>query len=254
MPSRGRWQDWDAGDRRHGGDRPALYAGRTARLSRVEFRLARGELVRRIAGKPIDEVAAERIFDPLELAHTGIGLDDDEPDEVATLTAFEAFDRCRNPNAGLVGDHTQMVPPFNEEGIHRAVIPAANGIGTAADLARFYACLVNDGALDGTRILHRTPLMPSRHWRQKPTRTATMSIPSRYGLGVWLTGPKVDRFGSLAPIGTFGHSGLGSSVGWADPRDDIAFAYVTNGVRELSYEHIARINTLSDAVRLACQY
>jgi len=36
---------------------------------------------------------------------------------------------------------------------HRAEVPAANGIMTARDLAKMYACLGNYGELDGTRIL-----------------------------------------------------------------------------------------------------
>jgi hypothetical protein len=47
-----------------------------------------------------------------------------------------------------------------------------------------------------------------------------------------------------------GHAGLGSIFGWADLDSNIAFAYVTNGIREESWEHAARVAGLSDAVRL----
>jgi CubicO group peptidase (beta-lactamase class C family) len=49
----------------------------------------------------------------------------------------------------------------------------------------------------------------------------------------------------------FGHAGLGSIFGWGDPELNVGFAYVTNGIREESWEHAARVAGLSDAVRLA---
>jgi CubicO group peptidase (beta-lactamase class C family) len=56
-------------------------------------------------------------------------------------------------------------------------------------------------------------------------------------------------FGTLSPDRVFGHAGLGSVFGWGDPAEGVGFAYVTNGIREESYEHAARVNAMTDAVR-----
>jgi CubicO group peptidase (beta-lactamase class C family) len=58
-------------------------------------------------------------------------------------------------------------------------------------------------------------------------------------------------FGSMSRERMFGHAGLGSIFGWGDPDLNVGFAYVTNGIREESWEHAARVAGLSDAVRLA---
>jgi CubicO group peptidase (beta-lactamase class C family) len=57
-------------------------------------------------------------------------------------------------------------------------------------------------------------------------------------------------FGAASRERLFGHAGLGSIFGWGDPKDNVGFAYVTNGIREESYEHAARVAGMSDAVRL----
>ncbi|ELY65961.1 EstA family serine hydrolase [Natronococcus jeotgali] len=209
-----------------------------------------GELVRRVAGRRVETVAAERVFDPLGMADTGIGLREHEPDDVATLVGFDAFDRCRDPDEGL-GDNAAVAAPFNTEAIHRAVVPAANGIGTARDMARFYACLANGGELGGTRILSASTVDAMTALEAETDDDGTLSRPRRYGLGVYKGGTAATPFGSLAPDRVFGHAGLGSSVGWADPETGVALSYVTNGVRDGSYEHVARVNALADAVRLA---
>ncbi|AGB37814.1 serine hydrolase domain-containing protein [Natronococcus occultus] len=209
-----------------------------------------GELVRRTAGRRVETVAAERVFDPLGMDETGIGLRDYEPDDVATLVGFDTFDRCRDPDEGL-GDNAAVAAPFNTEAIHRAVVPAGNGIGTARDMARFYACLANDGELEGTRILSAETVDAMTELAAETEDDGTLSRPRRYGLGVYKGGTAANTFGSLAPERAFGHAGLGSSVGWADPETGVAFSYVTNGVRDGSYEHMARVNALADAVRLA---
>ncbi|NKE35838.1 beta-lactamase family protein [Natronococcus sp. JC468] len=209
-----------------------------------------GELVRRVAGRRVETVAAERVFDPLGMADTGIGLREHEPDDVATLVGFDAFDRCRDPDEGL-GDNAAVAAPFNTEAIHRAVVPAANGIGTARDMARFYACLANGGELGGTRILSSSAVDAMTALEAETDDDGTLSRPRRYGLGVYKGGTAATPFGSLAPDRVFGHAGLGSSVGWADPETGVALSYVTNGVRDGSYEHVARVSALADAVRLA---
>ncbi|MEM4781733.1 MAG: serine hydrolase, partial [Halalkalicoccus sp.] len=81
-------------------------------------------------------------------------------------------------------------------------------------------------------------------------RDATLGVPRRYGLGVVLGGSPWGKYGTVSPPQAFGHGGLGSIVGWADPAEDLAFAYVTNGIRE-EFEHSLRTNALSDAVRVA---
>ncbi|WP_226480658.1 serine hydrolase domain-containing protein [Natrinema amylolyticum] len=244
------WGDWDAVVEKLEAMEPNFTPGETPAYHALTFGWLVGELVRRVSGTPIERAARERVFDPLGLDDTGIGLRDDEDDDVATLVGFDEFDRCRDPGEGL-GDHTEVAAPFNSEEIHRAVIPAANGIGTAGDMARFYACLANGGELEGTRLLEPETVERMTQLEAETESDGTIGREARFALGFWKGGTTVAPYGSLSPEHAFGHAGLGSSVGWADPEENVAFSYVTNGVRDGSYEHVARVNALADAVRQA---
>ncbi|QLG49415.1 serine hydrolase domain-containing protein [Natrinema halophilum] len=244
------WGDWDAVVEKLEEMEPVYSPGEQPAYHPLTFGWLVGEIVRRISGTPIEHAAAERVFDPLGMDDTGIGLRDDEDDDVATLVAFEEFDRCRDPGEGL-GDHTEVAAPFNSEAVHRAVIPAANGIGTAGDMARFYACLANGGELEGTRILDPETVDRMTRLEAETEADGTIGREGRFALGFWKGGTTVAPYGSLSPEHVFGHAGLGSSVGWADPEENVGFSYVTNGVRDGSYEHVTRVNALADAVRQA---
>lgn len=244
------WGDWDAVVRAMEDIDPVFPPGERPAYHAFNYGWIVGELVHRISGQRVEEYVAENVFDPLGMDDTSIGLDADEPDDVATLVGFEEFDRCRNPEEGLGIPASESAAAFNEEAIHRAVIPAANGIGTARDMARFYACMANGGELDGTRLLEGSTVTEATRTHAETDSDGTLSRPARYGLGFWTGGLANDMFGTVSDERTFGHAGLGSVFGWGDPDESIGFAYVTNGIREESYEHAARVNAMADAVQL----
>lgn len=246
-----RWGDWDAIARSVEAAEVSFEPGTTAAYHALSYGWAVGELVRRVSGRPIDEYAEQAIFGPLGMADTSIGLAGAGPDEVATLVGFEEFDRCRRPEVGL-GDmsNAEAAALFNQTSVQRSVVPAASGIGTARDMARFYAAVANGGELDGTRVLSEDVVEAATAVQAGVERDGTLGTPRRYALGFLRGGTPWDKFGTLSPDRVFGHGGLGSIVGWGDPADGLGFAYVTNGIRD-EYEHRARVNAMADAVRAA---
>ncbi|MDS0260556.1 beta-lactamase family protein [Haloarcula sp. S1CR25-12] len=244
------WSDWDSVVEAMEGIDPVFEPGEQPAYHTFNYGWIVGELIHRISGHPVDEYVAENVFEPLGLEQSSIGLDEDEPDDVATLAGFEVFDRCRDPGEGLGIPASDSAAVFNREDIHRAVIPAANGIGTARNLARFYACMANGGELDGTRLLESDTVEKATTTHAETDSDGTLSRPARYGLGFWTGGLANDMFGSVSTEEMFGHAGLGSVFVWGDSKSDVGFAYVTNGIREESYEHAARVSGMSDSVRL----
>jgi CubicO group peptidase (beta-lactamase class C family) len=244
------WGDWDAAVAAMEELAPTFRPGTTAAYHALNYGFLVGEIVRRVSGTPIDDYAREHVFEPLGMADTSIGLADDDPDGVATLTGFEAGGRCRNAGVGLDGREDDAAALFNQASIQRAVVPAATGIGTARDMARFYACLVGGGEIDGTRILDAETVDTATSVQVEVERDATMKVPRRYALGFERAGTAWDKYGTLAPRATFGHGGLGSIVGWGDPESGLAMAYVTNGIRDET-EHAQRACEMADAVRRA---
>jgi CubicO group peptidase (beta-lactamase class C family) len=245
-----RWDDWDAAVAAMEDLEPKFRPGTTAAYHSLNYGFLVGELVGRVSGQPIDAYAREHVFEPLGMDDTSIGLPADDPDDAATLTGFAAGERCRNAGVGLDGREDEAAALFNRESIRRAVIPAATGIGTARDMARFYACLVAGGELDGTRLLDAETVETATSVQVEVAEDATMNVPRRYALGFERAGTAWDKYGALAPRTTFGHGGLGSIVGWGDPDAGLAMAYVTNGIRDET-EHAQRATEMADAVRRA---
>jgi CubicO group peptidase (beta-lactamase class C family) len=244
------WTDWDAVVEAMEDIEPVFEPGEQPAYHTFNYGWIVGELIHRISGQHVDDYVSENVLEPLGLDQTSIGLDEDEPDDVAELAGFEVFDRCRDPGEGLSIPASDSAAVFNRESIHRAVIPAANGIGTASDLARFYACMANGGELDGTRLLEAETVENATETHAETDSDGTLSRPARYGLGFWTGGFANDMFGSVSTEEMFGHAGLGSVFVWGDAKKNVGFAYVTNGIREESYEHAARVSGMSDAVRL----
>ena len=244
------WGDWDAAVAAMEAIDPVYEPGEQPAYHTFNFGWLVGELVRRVSGQRIEDYVAANVFDPLGMDDTSIGLREDDTDDVATLVGFEEFDRCRDVGEGLGIPSSESAEAFNDEAVHRAVIPAANGIGTARDMARFYTCLANGGELDGTRLLEQSTVETATRTHAETDDDGTLSRPARYGLGFWTGGLANDMFGTVSRERQFGHAGLGSVFAWGDAERNVGFAYVTNGIREESYEHAARVNAMADAVGL----
>jgi CubicO group peptidase (beta-lactamase class C family) len=244
------WGDWNEVVAAMEAVEPDFEPGSRAAYHALTYGWVVGELVRRVSGTPIDAYAREHVFEPLGMAHTSIGLPEGASGEdVATLVGYEDFDRCRVPDAGLgTLSNAEAAALFDREEIQRAVVPAATGIGTAREMARFYACLAGGGALDGTRVLSEGIVERATGLQAAVERDGTLGVPRRYGLGFERAGTAWDKYGTVSPSRVFGHSGLGSIVAWADPDSETAMAYVTNGIRE-EYEHATRASAMADAVR-----
>ncbi|PGF16536.1 serine hydrolase [Natrinema sp. CBA1119] len=195
-------------------------------------------LTRNVVGRQIDEIAEDAIFEPLGMDDTGIGLEG-EHGEVATLVGFEPYSQITEPESP--GYNAYVADLFNRPAVQHSVVGAATGIGTARDLARFYNCLLNDGEdVLSERVTHA--------FTSVEVEQAEDGEYTRRGLGVRFGGQPGDDFGVTASHAVYGHGGLGSIMTWADPDNDIAFAYVTNGIRD-GYEHGQRVSRLGDTVR-----
>lgn len=220
-----------------------------------------GEVIRRVSGRTPGRFFADEIAGPLGLDFF-IGLPTGERDRVSRmvyqqpkvdLTAVpseeippelrELVAAWRDPNsfsnrAFRVTDPAEI--DFNSPEVQAAELPASNGIGTARGLARLYAALI--GEVDGVRLLTAETLA-SAIKEQASGLDQVMVVPSRFSSGYMLPTESNAMTGS----NSFGHTGRGGSLGFADPAHGIAFGYAMNHI--IGGPDDVRATALVDAVR-----
>jgi CubicO group peptidase (beta-lactamase class C family) len=234
-----KWSDWNAVVQAMEEIELMWEPGQDTGYHPLNFGWVVGELVRRIDGRPIGRFLREEVTAPLGMRDTYLGLPAELEGRVARLYLM---DNEVDPQAAAA---------FNRPEVHQAVVPAGAGIGTARDLARFYAMLACGGTLDGARILSPESVERAVSVQVEVKRDRSLGIPMRWALGFHLGGNHVDLFGYDTSPRSFGHGGHGSSVGWADPDLGLAVAIITNGMRGPT-GHALRVAALSAAVRKAC--
>lgn len=192
-----------------------------------------GEVIRRVSGRSVGTLVAERIARPLGL-DLWIGLPEAQESRVAPMlappppppgTPVDVFTARMLDSTTLL--HRAFVNPplpapvFNERAFHAAEIPAANGIANARSLARMYAACI--GEVDGVRLLGPETLAKATAV-QSAGEDMVLGYETRYSTGFQLSFP----FRPMAGEGSFGHYGMGGSVGFAVPDKGLAFAYAMN--------------------------
>lgn len=108
----------------------------------VTYGFALGEVIRRVDGRMPRDFFAQEIFGPLGM-EASLGVDDVSvvaPPRAMSEVTFE------DPE-GTERRTSRIAILFGSPNVLRAQVPAANGIGTAEALARFYAMLEQGGAL-----------------------------------------------------------------------------------------------------------
>lgn len=217
-----------------------------------------GEVIRRITGRSPGRFLAEEISGPLGL-DLWIGLPEAEEPRVSRLIAADppkvpaslpAEQRQRLRAMADPGSLMQRAlnvtdPPFNfnSRAVHAGELPAANGIATARALAKLYAATV--GEVDGVRLLSAGTVAAATVERSNGP-DAVLVLPTRFGSGFFLPGP----FSPLMGPRSFGHSGAGGSLAFADPDAQIGFAYVMNQMQQ-NLSGDPRPAALVEAARLA---
>ncbi len=205
---------------------PALWPPGTAiGYHPVTYGFALGELIRRVDGRMPREFMRDELCAPLGL-DASLGVDQANLDSVVRVRAMSevTFD---DPE-GSERRTSDVVARFNAPATLLAQLPAANAIGTAEALARFYAMLERGGTLDGVRILRPETVREATRVQVTTERDRSSGYPASYGLG-FIVGP---GFGPLDQPGAFGHFGQQSTVGYGDPERGLAVAYLTNGLHD----------------------
>lgn len=173
-----------------------------------------GYLVEQISGQPLAEFLQERIFAPLGMVDTGFYVPPAKAHRVAALHSPQADGKLASASTGRGALRT--TPPAGPSG--------GGGLyGTAPDYIRFAQMLLNDGELNGVRLLSpRTiELMRSNHLTDGEQATYR-----RPGQGWGLNFSVVTNgaaSGESWSTGSYYWIGIAGTWFWVDPEEDLIF-------------------------------
>jgi len=193
-----------------------------------------GEVIRRVAGRPVQQLVRDELGADLHLGRpvdqlSGIARlvagrplkAPDRPDDERSVAALVAA--AQDPQSPMSRSTGNPAASFNRPAVLTAGWPAAGLICTARALGDFYRRL-----LDGTLLARATVHDAIRERVRGPDRTLVTK--SAFGLGfmrpcanLWLP--------PMARESAFGHPGASGALGLGDLEAGVAFAYVPNVTR-----------------------
>jgi CubicO group peptidase (beta-lactamase class C family) len=196
-------------------------------------------LIEALTGRDYRAVIRQDLLDPLGIADVFVGVPEAAQARCADMHELR--------DGRMAATEASTSPEFRAAGV-----PGGGGYATAAGMAAFYQMLLGGGALNGARVLSpRVVQFATRnHSGDRPDANTGIvqsrgMTPATKGDG-WM--PRA--MGSIAPFGTFGHGGAGSSYSWGDPESGLSFTYLSNARLEDPW-HTRRLDQVSTLVHAA---
>lgn len=116
-------------------------------------------------------------------------------------------------------------PVVNSAAWREAEITSGNGHGTARAIARLYGAMARGGEVDGIRILSEAAVT-AMTTEQHNMAEVMMNRSYHQALGVLLNSPPIVWMGPNPK--SFGHHGIGGSIGFADRDAKLGFGFGVN--------------------------
>jgi CubicO group peptidase (beta-lactamase class C family) len=196
-----------------------------------------GYLVEHFSGMKLDKYFQKHIFDPLGMEDTGFSCAKEKVDRLASL--YE-----QHPKKGPV-----LVDPGGAKTARvkkRKMLSGGGGLlSTMSDYYRFCSMLLNQGELDGTRIIGRKTLamMASNHLPDHKdltemsqsafSETTYQGVGFGLGFSVILDPVKTQ---SLTDVGEYGWGGAASTVFWVNPKEEMVVIFLTQLLPSSTYQ------------------
>jgi CubicO group peptidase (beta-lactamase class C family) len=229
--------------------RPRARPGQLLAYHAVSGGFVLAEVARRATGRTLRELLAEKFREPLGLEWLHYGVEAEQVPLVAqnALTGPPLVPPISTLLRNAIGvPLAEVVRLSNDPRFLRAIIPSANVISTARDMAAFFQCLLDGGELGGVRVLRPRTIQHAIDGQTGRELDLTLLLPITYSMGFMLGTPWLSLYGWNHPR-AFGHLGLSNIFCWADPDRDLAVALLTTGKPVISL-HAVRIAQLVSAL------
>jgi CubicO group peptidase (beta-lactamase class C family) len=231
--------------------RPATRPGRLLAYHTISGGFVLAEVVRRAAGCDIREVLAREIAEPLGLRWLRYGVAAEDVPRVAVdaLTGPPP----PPPLAGLLRralgvELREIVALARDPRFLTGIVPSANVVAPAHEVAAFFQCLLDGGRLGAAQVFDPRTVRHAVSEQSYREIDLTLLIPLRYGLGLMLGDDPIGVFGPHTPH-AFGHLGFTNIWAWADPQRAISVALLTSGKPVLSTHAVRLVQLLVEINR-----
>jgi CubicO group peptidase (beta-lactamase class C family) len=169
-----------------------------------------GRLVEVVSGKPLDQFFEERIFRPLGMKDSAFYVPEEKWKRLATLYGPKK-------EGGIERNTSAAQDAFKKK--PQLLLGGAGSVSTLDDYARFCMMLLNEGQLDGARLLSRktVELMRSDHLGNLP-RAAGLGPGPGFGL-TFAINPGPGKSATVGSEGEFSWGGAAGTSFWIDPKE-----------------------------------
>lgn len=218
------WDGYETGIRLAYREKPVSIPGSRFIYSDINYILL-GEIVRIVSGKPLDEFAMERVFEPLGMVDTRFRPPDELIPRIAPTERLPDGTILR----GVVHDPTTR--------FMGGLAGHAGMFSTADDLSRFAKMMLNGGTLDGQRILNPLAIV------KMTTPQSPRGREARRGFGWDFDSPYSSVRGDLFLVGSYGHTGFTGTSIWIDPFTKTYVILLTNRVHPTTRTSVVNLRS-----------
>lgn len=212
-----------------------------------EFGWILAEVVRRVAGEPLDAFCTRELLAPAGLGGMAFRGEAAWRGEVArTYWVGRRPHRLNGVDLAPLLETT-----FHAEPAFSTLVPGASLWTDAAHLAGFYEVLVAGGVTREGRRLLREETVRAYTARAVFGLDRANRVPMTVGRGFLVGAPWPSFYGGWGTSGCFGHAGALDTLAFGDHATGLAAALVTNGSGG-NMDFLRRFRPLVSALRKAC--
>ncbi len=186
-----------------------------------------GEILQRLDGRRIDQLAREDVLEPIGMQHSWMAVPVDEydsnPDKIGVTYTSK--------DGKLQANRSSQRPTAT------APSPGSNMRGPIRELGAFYEMLLRGGQTSsGQAILQAATVQEMTRRQRENQLDHSFQQVIDFGLGLIINSARYGAeivpygFGKHASDATFGHGGSQSSIGFADPVNKVIVAAIANGM------------------------
>jgi CubicO group peptidase (beta-lactamase class C family) len=207
-----------------------------------------GEIITRLTGRPLQDLAEERIFTPLGMTSSFYVVPESVADRIV-----------RRPKDFPLAEPLGLFPGIETQAFRETPNAGGGVFSSAGDLAKVAQMILNRGTYGDARILSPASVAAMIRDQVPGTKARLLNVVAEHaswGYGFAVESPSKWRYfhGSLAPLGTLRHPGAGGVGFWIDPAHELVGVYfeVTKRVTE-RYEQIWNFDLFENAITAALE-